>query len=53
MDYTILVTAFEKALSHAGYVAGDLEYDINYYLASNARWMIMLVPLKCWMESLV
>lgn len=32
-DYEAAVNAFDKALSYAGMFPGDLEYDINYYMA--------------------
>ncbi len=32
-DYEAAVDAFDKALSYAGMFPGDLEYDINYYMA--------------------
>lgn len=32
-DYEAAVGAFDKALSYAGMFPGDLEYDINYYMA--------------------
>lgn len=32
-EYAKAVSAFQMALSHAGMFPGDLEYDINYYMA--------------------
>lgn len=32
-DYEAAVDAFDKALSYAGMFPGELEYDINYYMA--------------------
>ena len=33
-DYENAIKAFEKALKEAGMFPGDLEYDINFYLAT-------------------